>query len=265
MADTKETSELRQMKSPSNEELTHVYSERIYSYMKELSGLVVNARLQAKEADIRAKYALEFATRAAGEAQLAHQVAGALARTSRMVAALALEFTDNFDECIDSFSESNIDSTYQSYLDGDTSQRSAGDSSILSEGWSFDTVSTPEACINDSVKCTEPGHIKPKSLHLEGVPANDMQMENSVSSKPSEERPEADDNAHIDLPDDKNDPDRALIEDLKHLEVKRKMRIYRDSKLAETKLSEFQNSEMSFPEKKDHILPPNITNQVTCM
>ena len=74
--------------------MEHLQSE-LFGQVREVSHLVVKARLQAREADIRARYAAEFAERAVSEAQLAHMVASTLAKTARVVASMALEFANN--------------------------------------------------------------------------------------------------------------------------------------------------------------------------
>ena len=67
----------------------------MFKQVQEVSHLVVGARLQAREADIRARYAAEYAERALSEAQSAHAVAVSLAKTSRVVASMALDFVNN--------------------------------------------------------------------------------------------------------------------------------------------------------------------------
>ena len=67
----------------------------MFKQVQEVSHLVVGARLQAREAEIRARYAAEYAERALSEAQSAHAVAVSLAKTSRVVASMALDFVNN--------------------------------------------------------------------------------------------------------------------------------------------------------------------------
>ena len=77
------------------DETTQDLKDDVFRQVREISHLVANARLQAREADIRARYAAEFAERAISEAQLAHMVASTLARTGRVVASMALELANN--------------------------------------------------------------------------------------------------------------------------------------------------------------------------
>ena len=84
----------KQEKDDGFDEVTERLHNSMFRQVQEVSHLVVKARLQAREADIRARYASEFAERAVSEAQSAHAVAVSLAKTSRVVASMALEFAN---------------------------------------------------------------------------------------------------------------------------------------------------------------------------
>ena len=76
-------------------EVAERFRNSMFKQVQEVSHLVVGARLQAREAEIRARYAAEYAERALSEAQSAHAVAVSLAKTSRVVASMALDFVNN--------------------------------------------------------------------------------------------------------------------------------------------------------------------------
>ena len=106
------------------EEFMERLQSELFGQVREVSHLVVKARLQAREADIRARYAAEFAERAVSEAQLAHMVASTLAKTARVVASMALEFANNV--CLDT----SGDGDYLNFsLPDSNSSLQSGDSS----------------------------------------------------------------------------------------------------------------------------------------
>ena len=115
-----------------NDEIKQELKDDVFKQVREVSHLVANARFQAQEADIRARYAAEFAERAVSEAQLAHMVASTLARTGRVVASMALELANNLslDVCGDGdFLNFLPDSSY-SMQSGDSSRISGNNSSF---------------------------------------------------------------------------------------------------------------------------------------
>ncbi|KAK3587347.1 hypothetical protein CHS0354_036513 [Potamilus streckersoni] len=63
----------------------------------EICHLAHIARLWAQEAEIRARYSLTFAEKAISEASSSHNVAESLARTSKMVASLALDLANRME------------------------------------------------------------------------------------------------------------------------------------------------------------------------
>ena len=101
----------------------------LFKQVRNVSHLVANARFQAQEADIRARYAAEFAERAVTEAQLAHMVASTLARTGRVVASMALELANklSLDVCGDGDFLNFLPDSMQS---GDSSRISGNNSSF---------------------------------------------------------------------------------------------------------------------------------------
>lgn len=89
-----DSAEKQENKSATDDDLVNETND-IFRHVREVSHLVAKARFQAREADIRARYAAEFAERAVSEAQLAHMVASALAKTGRVVASMVLELANS--------------------------------------------------------------------------------------------------------------------------------------------------------------------------
>lgn len=207
-----------------------IYENDVYSCLREITGLVTAARLQAKEAEIRARYSAEFAERAISEARTAHQVSETLAKTSRVVATLALEFSNYYDYENISLEGSNV-----------------------SNGSNTSGVNCDNALQNsDRFDHTDKSECEDASLLLNstelnaddksGATSNDWNITNESNEADVKEtddvinqpRVKADDKSDgksdANVGDGTLDTDQ-LSERMNRLEMKRKMLLYKDSKL----------------------------------
>lgn len=205
-------------------ELKTLGEEEIYARVKEISDLVAMAKLQAKEVEIRARYAAEFAEKAMTEAHSAHQVSEALAKTSRIVAALALEFSNNANECLENF------------VDPETS--GAPDNSSFLSFHDLDvSFQTPDnTCAANTSVAGE--HLFTK----DNVKADDSSVtaENSNSDK----KPAETDNSKTDdKRKDVKDSQERLAEKMTSLALKRTILLYRDSKMINSLMRSFEKGD----------------------
>lgn len=171
--------------------------EQIFITLKEISTLVSTARLQAREAEIRARYAAEFAEKAISEAQSAHQVSETLSKTSRIVAALALEFSNKADLCIENWQYHEDDSynQIQTILASDLSTQETDNAKS-------DETSTQNAPIN-MITSLPPLKLQPAKPEIEI--ADDTLTEGFMKD--------------------------IVSEKMKILDIRRKISLYKDSKL----------------------------------
>jgi hypothetical protein len=217
-------------------------------YIKEIADLVIKARFQAKETDVRAKYALEFANRAIAEASSAHQVSEALAKTSRMVAALALEFSNNtdiyIDEFIDSCNESRNDSLNTSFSNEESSVIPVKDDNPLAVATDSETSAVSESVQSqdaddlDSKDLPESGSAQQKyqTIYPDTIPLEELPKESNLSTV--WEDSESSDAVVVDgNTEESKDKDLKDVNEMKNLEIKRKMLLYRDSKTALPKMN----------------------------
>lgn len=230
MADGKERVDAAEISSDSD-----LCREELYCRMQEISKIVQRARLKAREADIRSKYAIEFANRAAAEALAAHQVSESLAQTSRMVAALALEFSNDISMYSDSLVDSILSDTHYSIVnDTETSLLSAGEISVQSGDGQWEVDSQ----MKNDVSFSEKGDIVNNDTVKDQVKLPEVQQfnENATERKLSEENEVSINKVEYTPHPDNSCPacvvsNSDLSEEIKTLEIKRKMLLYRDSKM----------------------------------
>lgn len=210
--------------SAKENELKALGEEEIYARVKEISDLVAMAKLQAKEVEIRARYAAEFAEKAMTEAHSAHQVSEALAKTSRIVAALALEFSNNADECLETF------------VDPETSG-TPDNSSFFSFHDSDVSFQTPDntCAVNTSV-------VGEHLFTEDKVKADDRSV--TAENSNSDEKPVETDNSKADdKSEDVKDSQERLTEKMKSLALKRTILLYRDSKMINSLMRSFEKGD----------------------
>lgn len=207
-----------------------IYENDVYSCLREITSLVTAARLQAKEAEIRARYSAEFAERAISEARTAHQVSETLAKTSRVVATLALEFSNYYDYeniSLDGSNVSNGSNTsgvncYYALQNSDrfdhTDKSGCENAFLLLNSTELNTDDKSGATSNDK-------NITNVSKEADAKKTDDVI---------DEPRVEADDKSNgrsdANVSDDTLDTEK-LSERMNQLEIKRKMLLYKDSKL----------------------------------
>mgnify|MGYP000041250365 FL=1 len=183
-------------------ELPMFTDDEIHSNLTEIALLVTKSRLQAKEVEIRAKYAAEFAERAISEAQSAHNVAETLSKTSRIVAALALEFSNKADLCLEAlWPETDDESRYESFLSSDSFLQSTDHDTT---GTSVEDLSLTTV----SPFGKTPVYAPVGEEHLDGNVTDSMRSvsEGAITRE-------------------------LLVQKMKLLEMKRKMILYKDSKV----------------------------------
>ncbi|KAH3888398.1 hypothetical protein DPMN_012431 [Dreissena polymorpha] len=214
--------------------------EGIFQCMNDISLMVQKARMLSREADVRAKFAVEFANRAVAEAQSAHQVSETLARTSRVVAALALEVSNKTDKYIDNLDESEY--RYSRSIGTDTSffsDDTYGDNSYNTDesfGCNASTINAKEMGNQESPadKATVAPFIEEKQMALINILNVELKDKSLVCEDGYEkqliETTETRNNATGDIMDNckENRPAEEIISQT--LDEKRKMQLYRDSK-----------------------------------
>ena len=225
-----------------------VCSEEIYNNMMVIANLVNSARMQAKEAEVRARYAIEFANKAVREAKAAHVVSESLARTSRVVASLALEVSNDADEYLTSYRCEN-DPEHDSFNDSSfRSDATYGDNSYMSDITESD-ISTTDCLTNNQHSSGD--SVCPKSskntYNVAYPPEEQPMVEINGPSMPtvleesnddvtfdesvSEETDQCDDSTNE--PSAKWDDDVSVNElsrRLHDMDERRRMLLYRDSK-----------------------------------
>ena len=200
----------------------------ISSKVKDISTLVTRARLKAKEAEIRAMYSLQFAERAVEEAKSAHVVSESLARTSQVVAMLALQITKDTDYLVDNTSFND-----ESYMLADdttlisTANRQTDDKDSVS--WENSSqnlqIQNFEGNTVDRYTAVHENFLKYQAIYPQDLRTDDMKNDHHfVDRLPLLSEEEVMQSEYTDLQGDTTD------------DVKRRMMIYQDSKLVKSNL-----------------------------